>query len=152
MVWRGIMGGRKTRLIIIRGNMNVVRYINEIWTPEAISFLRRQGPASILQHGNALPHTAIITRNHLAANNVNVLPWLAVSPGMNPIEHIWDEPGRRVRQQYVKINANGLEAALIREWNNLPFRLIGNYVNSMRRRIIALMAASVGHNRYWSVN
>ena len=29
--------------------------------------------------------------------NVNVLPWPALSPDMNPIEHIYDELGRRSR-------------------------------------------------------
>ena len=29
--------------------------------------------------------------------NVNVLPSSALSPSMDPIEHVWDELGRRVR-------------------------------------------------------
>ncbi len=33
MVWGGIMGGNKTRLIVIRGNLNARRYIDEILTP-----------------------------------------------------------------------------------------------------------------------
>ncbi len=92
MVWGGITGGRKTRLIAIRGNMNAARYINEILTAEVIPFLQRNGPGTF-QQDNARPHTAVATRNHLAASNVNVLPRPAVSPDLNPIEHIWDELG-----------------------------------------------------------
>ena len=35
-------------------------------------------------HDNARPHTAIHTRNFLQANNINVLPWPARSPDLNP--------------------------------------------------------------------
>jgi hypothetical protein len=30
MVWGGIMGGQKTRLIVIHGILNAMRYINEV--------------------------------------------------------------------------------------------------------------------------
>ena len=48
-------------------------------------------------HDNARPQVARICRQFLNRNNVNVLPWPAVSPDMNPIEHIWDYLGRKVR-------------------------------------------------------
>ncbi len=81
---------------------------------------RRHGPG-ILQQDNARPHTAILTRNHLAAN-VDVLPWPAVSPDLNPIEHIWDEIGRRVRERYALHNVDQLSNYLVREWNSLEFQ------------------------------
>jgi hypothetical protein len=43
---------------------------------------------------------ARICRQFLNRNNVNVLPWPAASPDMNPIEHIWDYLGRKVRATY----------------------------------------------------
>ena len=48
-------------------------------------------------HDSARPHVARICRQFLNRNNVNVLPWPAVSPDMNPIEHTWDYLGRKVR-------------------------------------------------------
>ena len=44
------------------------------------------------------PHTALVTANFLAQNNV--LPSQALSPDMNPIEHIWDKFGRRARTSH----------------------------------------------------
>ena len=87
MVWGGIMGRRKTNLIVVQGNLNAQGYINQILQPGAVPFLQRHGPA-ILMHDNARPHIAMICRQFLNRNNVNVLPWPAVSPDMNPIEHI----------------------------------------------------------------
>ncbi len=76
------------------------------------------------------------------------MQWPAISPDMNPIEHIWDELGRRVRKRYVLNTVDELANALVREWNNLPNALIQTYVNSMRRRIGCLITANGGHNRY----
>ena len=86
MVWGGIMGRRKTNLIVVQGNLNAQGYINQILQPAAVPFLQRHGPA-ILMHDNARPHVVRICRQFLNRSNVNVLPWPAVSPDMNLIEH-----------------------------------------------------------------
>ena len=44
MVWGGIMGRRKTNLIVVQGNLNAQAYVNQILQPEAVPFLQRQGP------------------------------------------------------------------------------------------------------------
>ena len=71
-------------------------------------------------HDNARPHVARICRQFLNGNNVNILPWPAVSPDMNPIEHIWDYLGRKIRARGNVHNLRDLENALIQEWNNIP--------------------------------
>ena len=82
-------------------------------------------------HDNARPHVARICRQFLNRNNVNVPPWPAVSPDMNPIEHIWDYLGRKVRARGNVHNLRDLENALIKEWNNIPNVVIRRYVKSM---------------------
>lgn len=130
MVWGGIMGRRKTNLIVVRGNLNADGYINQILQPEAVPFIQRHGPA-LLMHDNARPHVARRSREFLNRNQVNVLPWPAVSPDMNPIEHIWDYLGRRVHSRGNIHNLRDLENALIQEWNNIPDVVIRRYVRSM---------------------
>ena len=98
------------------------------------------GPGLFFQHDNARPHTALVPANFLAQNNVNVLPWPALSPDMNPIEHIWDELGRRARTNHQINNVQDLTRALQLEWQARPSGLIRRYVNSMRRRIRACIA------------
>ena len=71
-------------------------------------------------HDNARPHVAKICRQFLNTNNVNVLPWPAVSPDMNPIEHIWDYLFRKVRARGNVNNLRDLENDLIQELNNIP--------------------------------
>ena len=95
MEWGGIMGRRKTDIIVVQGNLSAQGYINQILQPEAVPFLERHGPARLM-HDNARPHVARICQQFLNRNNVNVPPWPAVSPDINPIEHIWDYLGRNV--------------------------------------------------------
>ena len=108
------MGRRKTNLIVVQGNLNAQGDINQILQPEAVPFLQRHGPA-ILMHDNARPHFARICRQFLNRNNVNVLPWPAVSQDMNPIEHIRDYLGRKVRARENVHNLRNLENSSIQE-------------------------------------
>ena len=147
MVWGGTMGRGKTNLIVVQGNLNAQGYINQILQPEAVPFLQRHGPA-ILMRGNTRPHVARICRQFLNRNNVNVLPWPAVSPDMNPIEHIWDYLGRKVRARGNVHNLRDLENALVQEWNNIPNVVIRRYVRSMRGRLAACINSRGGHTRY----
>ena len=133
MVWGGIMGRKKTNLIVVQGNLNVQGYINQILQPEAFTFLRRHGPA-ILMHDNSRPHVTRICRQFLNRNNVNVLPWPAVAPGMNPIEHIWDYLSRKVRAKGNVHSLRDLENALIQEWNNIPNVVINQTSHKVNAR------------------
>ena len=99
-------------------------------------------------HDNARPHVARICRPFLNRNNVNVLPWPAVSPDMNSIEHTWDYFGRKVRARGNVHNLRDLENALIQEWNDIPNVVIRRYVRSMRGRLAACINSRVGHTRY----
>ncbi|GFX16477.1 transposable element Tcb2 transposase [Trichonephila clavipes] len=51
-------------------------------------------PGAIFQQDNAGPHTARVSQNCL--HTVTTIPWPARSPEFSPIEHIWDNFGRRV--------------------------------------------------------
>ena len=99
-------------------------------------------------HDNARPHVGRICGQFLNRNNVNVLPWPAVSPDMNSIDHIWDYLGRKVRARGNVHNFRDLENALIQEWNNIPNIVIRRYVRSMRGCLAACINIRGSHTRY----
>lgn len=148
MVWGGICGGRKTRLRVINGNLTAQRYIDQVLQPEVVPFIRQNGRGLVFQHDNARPHTARLTQDFLRRNNVQVLPWPSRSPDMSPIEHLWDELDRRVRKNLHPRTLPALARALEREWQNIPANVVQRYVDSMRRRLQAMIAANGGHTRY----
>ena len=67
---------------------------------------------------------------------------------MNPIEHIWDYLGRKVRGRGNVHSLRDLKNALIQEWNNIPNVVIRRYVRSMRDRLAACICSRGGHTRY----
>ena len=101
----------------------------------------RRGPIDV--------STCRVIRAHLEQNNVDVLPWPAVSPDLAPIEHVWDELDRRLRKRPVQPrNLHELAQALQEEWTNMPQIKIQRIISSMRRRCQAVIAAQGGHTRY----
>ena len=97
------MGKVRTDLVVVQGNLNAQRYVNRL-NNNLIPFMQNFGYGLTFQHDNARPYTAPVTANFLAQNNVNVLPWPALSLDINPIEHIWDELGRRARTNHQMCN------------------------------------------------
>jgi transposase len=46
---------------------------------------------------NTRPHRSKAVTAYLQSETVISLPWLAMSPDLNPIEHVWDMLDRRVQ-------------------------------------------------------
>ena len=65
------MSGQKTDMIVMQGNLNIRRYIDDVLRSHVIPLLHDQGPGVTFQHDNARPHNALITRQFLAWNNVD---------------------------------------------------------------------------------
>ncbi len=130
------------------GILNAQRYRDEILKSIFVPFIHDHH--LMLQHDNAQPHVARICTQFLEAENIPVLAWPAYSPDMSPIEHVWDALDRRIRQRVpVPVNIQQLHTAIEEEWTNTPQATINNFINSMRRRCVALREINGGQTRYW---
>jgi transposase len=53
---------------------------------------------------NARPHRARIVQHFLQQEAVQAIPWPAMSPDMNSLEHVWDFIGRKSVQRNSKMS------------------------------------------------
>lgn len=147
MVWAGISLHTKTALVRVLGNLNAARYREEILRQVMLPHIRANGPMVFMQD-NAPPHTARETMRFLQGNNVRVLDWPPRSPDLNPIENIWDEVDRRLRELPVQLDLAQLDRDIHQVWQGLPQRFLHDYINSMRSRCQAVIEAHGGHIPY----
>lgn len=147
MVWGAISYNRKSELVLVQGNLTANRYIDQILRPHVLHLVDPQ--RQLYQQDNARPHTARATVDYLADNNINTLPWPSKSPDLNPIEHLWDQIGRRVRRRRLQPQTlQQLFHALQEEWRRIPQQNIQRLIRSMPRRCRAVVAAGGGHTSY----
>ena len=146
MIWGGISFNTKTQCVQICGNLNAARYQDEILNRVCIPQLNHNS-CMTLMHDGAPAHTACAIRDLLQASRINILPWPSCSPDLNPIEHIWDVIGRKVRARDPR-NVRELERAVLEEWNILQQHVCQEYVRSMRSRCRAVINTNGGHTGF----
>ena len=96
-------------------------YVNQILEPLVVPYAARVGRNFVYMHDNARLHTAVRSRHFLEENQIEVLPWPAQSPDLNPIEHAWDRLQKVLMQghQYFE-NRQELFAGLQMAWREIP--------------------------------
>ena len=97
----------------------------------------------ICQDDNAPIHTAKDVNEWVAERKIRTLPnWPSQSPDLNPIEHLWSELERRIRNRStLPKNVRELETALQEEWSQIPNNVLMNLIKSMPRRVEACIAS-----------
>jgi len=81
-------------------------------------------------------------------NNVQALDWLARSPDLSPIEHVWDVLVRVRCRQNKPRKLQELAQTLIQEWGYIHANVIRRHTRSMRWRINEVIKANGGHTHY----
>jgi len=96
------------------------------------------------QQDNAPCHKSKVVLNWLKENDVDVLPWPARSPDLNPIEHIW----HLMDLELAKLNLTSLaelEQALHTIWNQISRQTVLSMIESMPSRLKNCLKAKGGH-------
>ena len=89
----------KLDLVIIQGNLTGDQYIRNVLQPVVVPHLDNHPLATrpVYMDDNTRPHRSRAVTAYLQSEAVTFVPWPAMRPDLNPIEHIWDMLGRRIQ-------------------------------------------------------
>jgi len=151
MVW-GCMGWNGVgELAEVEGRMDADQYV-DILDNHLLPSIEESGIVEggcIFQQDNDPKHTSKKARNWMEENNITLLDWPAQSPDLNPIEHLW----HHIKLQLCKYEAPAKGVWEIWErvaevWNDIEPEVCQGLIESMPRRLEAVIKAKGGNTKY----
>lgn len=148
MVWGCMSAKGVGNLQVVDGIMDQYKYINILKNNLQSSIIKMELPADyIFQQDNDPKHCAINTKLWLLYNTPKYVPTPPQSPDLNPIEHVWAELDKRIRKHHIT-NKTELKKVLIEEWKSISPEFTKNLVESMPRRLTALLKSKGYPTKY----
>ena len=140
----------KLELVTIQGNLTGDQYIRDVLQPVVVPHCHNHPLATRLCIWMITPgpNCSSAATAYLQGEAVTYVPWPAMRPDLNPIEHIWDMLGRPIHAWEPPVqNIRQLEAVLHREWQQLSQQDIRRLTGRMIRRVEAVIQARGGYTR-----
>ncbi len=145
-VWGCMSAAGTAELQLIEGTMNANMYC-DILKQSMIPSLRRLGRRAVFQHDNDPKHTSKTTTALLKKLRVKVMDWPSMLPDLNLIEHLWSILKRKVEERKVS-NIHQPCDVVMKEWKRTPVATCEALVNSMAKRVKAVLENNGGHTKY----
>ena len=151
MVW-GCMGWNGVgKLIEVEGTKDAEQYceILDDGVVESFEKLDMEEGGRYFQQDNDPKHTSRLATQWFSDNHIQVLKWSPQSPDISPIEHLWYHIKSQLLQyETPPKGVHELWERVVKEWNNIPPEVCQNLIESMPRRIKAVIRAKGGHTKY----
>ena len=146
MLWEGVGYACK-----IDGRMDGELYVKILQDElqESINYYNKTKDDIIFQQDNDSKHTCHKARNWFQDHDFNVMLWPAHSPDLNPIEHLWNHLKRRLAgyEEEAKGMLELWERVQV-EWDKIEPEVCQNLIESMPRRMEAVIKAKGGYTKY----
>ena len=164
MVWGCFIGKMLGPIALIDGTVNTILYI-DILTEKLVPFIDAialDGTTNtVFQQDNASSHVSKKAREWLQtsalAHGYTIMNWPPNSPDMNLIEHLWKHLKQELHQQYpdtfnlrgsLNVVRTKLKERLTEIWWKIGEGILDTLVESMPRRVQALIAAKGWYTKY----
>lgn len=121
-----------------------LRILENILLPFAEEFMPNDW---IYQADNDPKHTARVVKQFLDDHNVNIMKWPAQSPDLNPIEMLWLDVEKQIKQQKPK-NIHELNTVIEKSWNSIPVDRCIRLIKSMPRRCAEVLRQNGRATKY----
>ena len=151
MVW-GCMGWNGVgHLAEVEGRMDADQYVS-ILEDHMLPSLEESGIPEdevIFQQDNDPKHTSKKAKKWMEDHSITLLDWPAQSPDISPIEHQWVHLKRELAK-YPRAPTGVWELwqRVVEVWNAIPPEVCQNLIESMPRRLEAVIKAKGGHTKY----
>jgi transposase len=154
--------GALSKLIVLpekqgERKLNAVEYVEEIMDKELFDFwiesMEDVGYVQIMEDG-APYHMGVATARRKQYEEDGWEgwgpgTWPSSSPDLNPIENLWHILRSKIRKRRPKIlKKEDLMCALVEEWEKLDVEIINHLIDSMPRRLQAVIDAKGGSTKY----
>jgi transposase len=151
MVW-GCMGWNGVGILAeVEGRMNAGQYVS-ILEDNLLPTMENSGIPEeniIFQQDNDPKHTSKRAQEWLESQGIKVLDWPAQSPDLNPIEHLWQILKKKLNSYATSPRGVWeLWERIEMEWGKIEVEECQRLIESMPRRVEAVIKAKGGHTKY----
>jgi len=146
MVWEGPGFACK-----IDGKMDGDLYIKIMQDElgESLAYYNRRPQDVIFQQDNDPKHTCKKAKEYFQKQDYQVLLWPAQSPDLNPIEHLWFHLKKKLGEYETQPKGIlELWERVQKEWDQIEPAVCQNLIESMPRRVSAVLKAKGGYTKY----
>ena len=146
MFWEGPGYGTK-----IDGRMDANLFVSilEDELLQSLEYYNKRPEDVVFQQDNDPKHKSKKAQKWLQDSGLQLMVWPPQSADLNPIEHLWHH--LKIKLGEYERPAAGIAELWERtqkEWNNIPVSVCQNLIESMPRRVQAVLQAKGGYTKY----